>query len=1171
MTDAETDLFYRDLIDTLLTSEGDHDADRLWLHDLVDSATTQFVVINGDSGAGKTHFLARFATERPRSLRYFLRSDSRQSLAYGDARTFLLRIGHQLAALVPDAFPEALDISAEQQIGTVAEGGSATAVRIGSLQVSPFRFTALRSRQRVEIVAGDLIGIDVAQIDADPDLLDVPTLERMALRTPAKNLENDHIVVLIDALDETRFTAGFSGGASVLDWLATAPALPGVFQFVIATRPDSAVLDRLRHSRAGDLTEIELSDHPGRCAADVEELVHATLTARGMDEGVDVGRMIQLVAARAAGNFQYATTVLRSGSSFTWEDANALPESLEELYAFYLTKIYEQARHAMVEVTDKAGEKGYLPAWRTVYQPLLGVLAVARAPLILDELQELSGSGFDLRDAIDLLSQFLRHDGRGHQLCHTSIASFLTSDYAAGLATLDCAVDADSWHRRLTDVLSQAEPLTSYARLHLAYHASRCGRLAGLVNDARFLSEAEPDGLVRFLSADLLSSGSAGQAYLAVYPIIRDLGTDERIPYLERSTREFGLNDLADQVAASFKWGHWSLRWTQVRRSGGYRQVLAPHLTPSAIAASWIAGQPAVVGAFEDPAEVRAYGTMNGQFLRGCPRPGKGSCTTMAMTSERGETLVAIGTSDGEVYLLNLDTARTVGGPWAQHGSAVLSIAIAYEGSSILIVSTDETGRAKALDAVEGRSVPSPAIEAIGPQDTSRYGVSTPATGSGPITLTQVGPDDDAITDGGIQFAFKDEAGNLLPTSREYHTQLAFVRFEGKLAIAWSASSSMTILADMLTGETLFGVNTNTFRPSALGVLRTSTGDCVLVISSSHQMLDLRLTPGPEYPIMAESHNFTACIEDALVKQVSLMEMDGRVFVVWLDSDASVLIHELGQPGQSTKAFGGRPSIGRIHYATVNSRRVVLAGESYGMIDGNRIRLPHGTQGKDGRLLAFDAHNGTLVGSLLTLSGGAGILDFTLIGTNDRTTAAISTFANQQVILHSFAGGMTRLDGIGSATTAMATTTVDSRQVLALAWHGAVGFFDPRTQELLQVVRTPENVFVVDIACTTIDSKMVLASTTWVSPMVTFQEVSDEGPILFERVGSIGGNVSALAISDDLLITGDTRGVVRIARIDDGALLAVIHASSRISGLSVVAEGLAVSTERGITVYNLHL
>jgi hypothetical protein len=102
---------------------------------LLDEPDCRIVVLTGAAGLGKTAFMAHIAAAHPDWLRYFIRRDSRILLGPGDARTFLLTVGGQLAALRPDLFAsDKVEIEVQQRGDMVARGGAATTAKIAEVR-----------------------------------------------------------------------------------------------------------------------------------------------------------------------------------------------------------------------------------------------------------------------------------------------------------------------------------------------------------------------------------------------------------------------------------------------------------------------------------------------------------------------------------------------------------------------------------------------------------------------------------------------------------------------------------------------------------------------------------------------------------------------------------------------------------------------------------------------------------------------------------------------------------------------------------------------------------------------------------------------------------------------------------------------------------------------------
>jgi len=108
----------------------------------------RFVLLTAEPGAGKTAFMAQLAGDHPAWLRYFIRRDQRTPLGDVGVRSFLLRIGYQLAALHPDLFTQKrVQLSVEQHVGEVEAKGEVVGAEVKRILASPFFQKALEIRQ----------------------------------------------------------------------------------------------------------------------------------------------------------------------------------------------------------------------------------------------------------------------------------------------------------------------------------------------------------------------------------------------------------------------------------------------------------------------------------------------------------------------------------------------------------------------------------------------------------------------------------------------------------------------------------------------------------------------------------------------------------------------------------------------------------------------------------------------------------------------------------------------------------------------------------------------------------------------------------------------------------------------------------------------------------------
>jgi WD40 repeat protein len=431
---------------------------RDWLEDRVQTALDdrdcRFVLVLGEPGAGKTALLARLARRYPEAARYFIRRNSRTPLNSGDAQSMLLSVGYQLAFAQPKLFDtERLEVVVRQQADRVAAGATAIGLRVEELSVSPFQRTAVSVEQQVGDVEGALVGMAVGRLVVDERVLSPSVLQYLAIIEPARLLAQDRpdaqLTLLIDALDELRFGAG---NDDVLGWLAACPELPPNVRIVLSSRYDDRLLAAFRDRQRPWLREIPIESEPDRVNDDLLHYADAVLggpvATLLRDAGVDPALFAASAVRRADGNFLYLATLLRSvDAADRAEDVLALdtlPGDLAQLYAFFLTMVREQVLRRG-QVVPVGG--GSVPAWEGIYQPILGLLTVAKEPLDIGSLAAaLSGTATRwVHEAVDALRPFLDADALGYRLYHATLAEYLPSERARP----DMRIDLTEWHAAL--------------------------------------------------------------------------------------------------------------------------------------------------------------------------------------------------------------------------------------------------------------------------------------------------------------------------------------------------------------------------------------------------------------------------------------------------------------------------------------------------------------------------------------------------------------------------------------------------------------------------------------------------------------------------------------------------------------------------------------------------
>ncbi|KPQ42318.1 MAG: hypothetical protein MPEBLZ_03142 [Candidatus Methanoperedens nitroreducens] len=493
-----SDLFYEALIKSYVVSHSF--VERPWLAKRIETALSdpncRFLLLTAEPGAGKTAFMAWLANQHLDWPRYFIRRDSQTPLGSGDAHSFLFAIGHQLAALYPEIFnPDKLEIVIEQRIDTLEAGGRVVGMTIEELQVSPFYETSLKVKQDVKIAAGDLKGISVSKIVAEERFLEVGNLQYLALLDPAevllKEKPNARIVILIDAMDELRY---FPSRDNILRWLISCPLLSPNIRIVITSRPEE-LLNILRQSKKEWLKEETIDTRSDEVQADLRRYTEQFISqglVKQLLAGYERDEFVTLAVMRADGNFQYLAALLRGIEQTIEQDRKEqlkqllrfenVPVGLENLYSFFLMQIKNSVSGEVIEILgDTPFEVRHVEAWKELYQPILGILAVAREPL--DALQIKGFSGFQGEDrylhaALEMLGQFLDHLYSSYRLYHSTFAEFLMSEKTQ-IAYPICYLEPAEWHRKITayyrgkaktwDNVDWSR-VDNYGLLHLASH-----------------------------------------------------------------------------------------------------------------------------------------------------------------------------------------------------------------------------------------------------------------------------------------------------------------------------------------------------------------------------------------------------------------------------------------------------------------------------------------------------------------------------------------------------------------------------------------------------------------------------------------------------------------------------------------------------------------------------
>jgi hypothetical protein len=430
---------------------------REWLleqvFDLLDDPDCRFVVLTGGMGVGKTAFMAHLAATHPQWPRYFLRRDSVNFLRPGDAKTFLLTVGGQLATLYPDLFkPDRLEAVVRQRIGDPEANGEVVAARVKELQASPFYRVAILAEHEIRRVAGKATGVEIGRLISQPRLISMQDLQYLGLLDPAWLLyqidPEARIVVLVDALDALRYRPAEDDIVYALSYLSE---IPPNLRFVLSSRRETLLYRLLRRS---DARELPLDAMGEQNRADLQIYVEANLAHGRLDlalarQNRTWDGFVQDLLDRAAGNFLLLRSYLASMG-----DALAQPDKEHRLDALVrgqdLPKGLDALYNRLLASTVDSVKRGFAgdACWRRYLRPLLGTLAVAREPLSEEQLMAFTDlDRWDFGYLLSALRQFLVLEDDRLRL----YSSFFTEYLLDIERNVDYGIDERKAHQRIVE------------------------------------------------------------------------------------------------------------------------------------------------------------------------------------------------------------------------------------------------------------------------------------------------------------------------------------------------------------------------------------------------------------------------------------------------------------------------------------------------------------------------------------------------------------------------------------------------------------------------------------------------------------------------------------------------------------------------------------------------
>ena len=188
------------------------------------------------------------------------------------------------------------------------------------------------------------------------------------LHQAAEQLNDERLVIIIDALDEVQMPAAVRG-ANVLYVPSTLPARV----YVVATRRPQAVM--LETAPGMPLETFTLGAELAENQADVRAYLQAQVQKPGVadrlrERAIEGERFVEELAKMSAGNFMYLAYMLPDIESGVFDPLN-LSEQPQGLRGYY-ERFWNE-----LEAAKGEGRQ----AWLKFYRPVIGLLAVAREPV----------------------------------------------------------------------------------------------------------------------------------------------------------------------------------------------------------------------------------------------------------------------------------------------------------------------------------------------------------------------------------------------------------------------------------------------------------------------------------------------------------------------------------------------------------------------------------------------------------------------------------------------------------------------------------------------------------------------------------------------------------------------------------------------------------------------
>lgn len=373
---------------------------------LADGERPTFFIITGEPGVGKSALAARLTQVRPVAAYHFC-------------------IARDMKTVDPVVFARSLALQLCQIDGFAQE-----ILQESKIEMKPV--------QNIQANYGQVIGarIENLVVNAPSGAAAFTHAVLQPLQALCATDFAGPLVLLVDALDE----AVQRTGETIVDLLANAGALPRQVRVVLTSRPEGAVL---RHFQERQIPYFRLDADRSENQDDIRRYTQAQIAVsedlrfRLTDQDVSSQDFAEWVMTASQGNFLYVIWLLRAitAGAQRFDTLDALPQGLDSIYREFL-----RTRKTRNEVQ-----------WRRLYEPLLGVLVAAQAPLTQTLVSQFTNLPLqEVRYGLQDLDQFMDPASRdeGHYfLYHQSVVDWLKDEGHAQ----EFWVDVVLAHHKITD------------------------------------------------------------------------------------------------------------------------------------------------------------------------------------------------------------------------------------------------------------------------------------------------------------------------------------------------------------------------------------------------------------------------------------------------------------------------------------------------------------------------------------------------------------------------------------------------------------------------------------------------------------------------------------------------------------------------------------------------